>query len=323
MANSGPPFTRRELGKKAALAGAALAAASSGARAAGQVPRRALGNTGIEVGILGIGTSPLGKPEVSQQEVDRVIAAAIDEGVNYLDTAPIYEMAERRLGRALQGKRDRFVLVSKVEATSKQDATWQLEESLLKLKTDYLDVVHLHNVGRTDRFPSLEVLTGENGALEALRIAKKKGLVRHIGLTCHLRPKRALPVIETGEIELVMCAANFVDRHTYNFEGTVFAAAARRGMGVVAMKILGGVQGDGSPLSAPQYYDQAVRYALGIPGLSVAIMGVKNVAELRQAAAAFRAYQPLTQPEISQLDATGKQLASEWGELRGPVAWEA
>ena len=323
MANPGPPFTRRELGKKAALAGAALAAASSGARAAGQVPRRALGNTGIEVGILGIGTSPLGKPEVSQQEVDRVIAAAIDEGVNYLDTAPIYEMAERRLGRALKGRRGHFVLVSKVEATSKQDATWQLEESLLKLKTDYLDVVHLHNVGRTDRFPSLEVLTGENGALEALRIAKKKGLIRHIGLTCHLRPKRALPVIETGEIELVMCAANFVDRHTYNFEGTVFAAAAKRGMGVVAMKILGGVQGDGSPLSAPEYYDQAVRYALGIPGLSVAIMGVKNVAELRQAAAAFRAYKPLTQDEISQLDETGKQLANKWGELRGPVAWEA
>ena len=323
MANPGPPFTRRELGKKAALAGAALAAASSRARAAGQVPRRALGNTGIEVGILGIGTSPLGKPEVSQQEVDRVIAAAIDEGVNYLDTAPIYEMAERRLGRALKGRRGHFVLVSKVEATSKQDATWQLEESLLKLKTDYLDVVHLHNVGRTDRFPSLDVLTGENGALEALRIAKKKGLIRHIGLTCHLRPKRALPVIETGEIELVMCAANFVDRHTYNFEGTVFAAAAKRGMGVVAMKILGGVQGDGSPLSAPEYYDQAVRYALGIPGLSVAIMGVKNVAELRQAAAAFRAYKPLTQDEISQLDETGKQLANKWGELRGPVAWEA
>lgn len=323
MTKPGQLFTRRELGKKAALAGAAVAAASSGARAAGQVPRRALGKTGIEVGMLGIGSSPLGKPEVSQQEVDRVIAAAIDEGVNYLDTAPIYEMAERRLGRALQGKRDRFVLVSKVEATSKQDATWQLEESLLKLKTDYLDVVHLHNVGRTDRFPSLEVLTGENGALEALREAKQKGLVRHIGLTCHLRPKRALPVIETGEIELVMCAANFVDRHTYNFEGTVFAAAAKRGMGVVAMKILGGVQGDGSPLSAPEYYDQAVRYALGIPGLSVAIMGVKNVAELRQAAAAFRAYKPLTQDEISQLDETGKQLANKWGELRGPVAWEA
>ena len=323
MAKPGQPFTRRELGKKAALAGAAVAAASGSARAAGQVPRHALGKTGIEVGMLGIGSSPLGKPEVSQQEVDRVIAAAIDEGVNYLDTAPIYEMAERRLGRALKGRRGHFVLVGKVEATSKQDATWQLEESLLKLKTDYLDVVHLHNVGRTDRFPSLDVLTGDSGALEALRVAKQKGLIRHIGLTCHLRPKRALPLIETGEIELVMCAANFVDRHTYNFEGTVFAAAAKRGMGVVAMKILGGVQGDGSPLSAPEYYDQAVRYALGIPGLSVAIMGVKSVAELSQAAAAFRAYKPLTGPEITQLDATGKQLASEWGELRGPVAWEA
>ena len=86
-------------------------------------------------------------------------------------------MAERRLGPALKGRRDKFILVSKVEATSKQDATWQLKESLLKMKTDYLDIAHLHNVGRTDRFPDLDVLTGEDGALQALRDAKKEGLI--------------------------------------------------------------------------------------------------------------------------------------------------
>ena len=216
MANGSEKYTRRELGRKAAVAGGALAAVSSAssaaagsAAAAGELPRRPLGKTGLTVGVLGIGTSPLGAPGITQQQVDRVIAMAADEGVNYLDAAPIYRMAERRLGPALKGRRDKFILVSKVEATSKQDATWQLKESLLKMKTDYLDIAHLHNVGRTDRFPDLDVLTGEDGALQALRDAKKEGLIRHIGLTCHLRPKRALPIIETGDIELVMCAANF------------------------------------------------------------------------------------------------------------------
>ena len=236
MTNGSVKYTRRELGRKAAVAGGALAAVSSAgsavagsAAAAGELPQRPLGKTGLTVGVLGIGTSPLGAPGITQQQVDRVIAMAADEGVNYLDAAPIYRMAERRLGPALKGRRDKFILVSKVEATSKQDATWQLKESLLKMKTDrfpdldvtdYLDVAHLHNVGRTDRFPDLDVLTGEDGALQALRDAKKEGLIRHIGLTCHLRPKRALPIIETGDIELVMCAANFVDVHTYDFEGT-------------------------------------------------------------------------------------------------------
>ena len=327
MANAPGKFTRRELGRKAAVAGGALAAVSSAGAAAGAIglDQRPLGKTGLTVGILGIGASPLGAPDTTQQEVDRIIAMAADEGINYLDAAPIYRMAERRLGPALKGQRGKFILVSKVEATSKQDATWQLEESLLKMKTDYLDVAHLHNVGRTDRFPDLDVLTGEDGALQTLRDAKKKGLIRHIGLTCHLRPKRALPIIETGDIELVMCAANFVDVHTYNFEGTVFAEAAKRGLGVVAMKILGGREGDGAKLSAPEHYENAVRYALGIPGLSVAIMGVKNTAELHKALAAVRAYRPFNERELSEISTTGKQMAKskDWGELRGPVAWQA
>ncbi len=325
MPENSNEMTRRELARKAALAGGAMAASTFAASGAPPpLERRPLGKTGIEVGLLGIGTSPLGQPGVTQQEVNRVIAMAADEGVNYLDAAPIYGMAERRLGPALKGKRDKFVLISKVEATSKQDATWQMKESLHKMQTDYLDVVHLHNVGRTDRFPDLDVLTGEDGALQALRDAKKEGLIRHIGLTCHLRPTRALPIIETGEIELVMCAANFVDVHTYNFEGTVFAAAAKRGMGVVAMKILGGTDGDHAKLSADEHYTTAVRYALGIPGLSVAIMGVKSTTELRKALATVRDYSPFTRDELTQLEQKGKTLAqsSDWGELRGPVAWD-
>jgi predicted aldo/keto reductase-like oxidoreductase len=175
-------------------------------------------------------------------------------------------------------------------------------------------------VGRTDRFPDLDLLMGPDGALEALRTAKKKGQIRHIGMTCHLRPKRALPVIQSGDIEVVMCAANFVDVHTYNFEGTVFAEAHKRGVGIVAMKILGGAEGDGAKLSAPEHYQTAVRYALGIPGLSVAIVGMKSVPELKKAVETVRAYKPFSEDEISSLRETGKQMAATWGELRGPVA---
>jgi aryl-alcohol dehydrogenase-like predicted oxidoreductase len=301
----------------AAVAGLAQ---SGLAQSSTTLPRRALGKTGFQTSLLGIGTAQLGAPQVTQAEVDHVIGAVIDEGINYVDTAPIYGLAEERLGRALRGRRHKVFLVSKVEATSNQDATWQLEESLRKLQTDHLDAVHIHNVGRTDRFPSMEILLGPDGALQALRDAKKKGLIRHIGMTCHLRPARALPVIETGHIELVMCAANFVDVHTYNFEGTVFEAARKKGIGIVAMKVLGGQEGEGAKLSAREHYGVAVRYALGIPGLSVAILGMKNVAEVKTAVAAVRNYSPLTPHELTQLRALGQAMARAWGPLRGPVA---
>ncbi len=314
-------ITRRDLGRTAMLAGGTIAAAGA-ARAAGDLERRPLGKTGLEVGVLGIGMSPLGAPGVTQATVNDVLSAALDNGINYLDTAPIYGQAERRLGPALKGRRDRFVLASKVESTSAQDATWQVRESLQKLQTDYLDVVHLHNVGRTDRFPDLELLLGDDGALGALRKLKEHGVVRHIGLTCHLRPRRALPILATGDIEAVMCAANFVDVHTYDFEGLVFDDARRRGLGIVAMKILGGArpEGGGALLSDAEHYENAVRYALSIPGLSVAIMGMKSVDELEKAVKTVRAYKKFSEPERDRLTKTGVEMAAVWGQHRGPVA---
>ena len=309
-------ITRRDLGKTAAIAG--VLAAGVGAQAA-PVGRRQLGKTGLEVGVLGIGTSPLGAEGVSQNEVNNVIAAAADYGVNYLDTAPIYNQSERRLGPALKGKRDKFVLVTKVEATSKQDATWQVKESLQKTRAEYFDLVHVHNVGRTDRFPSLDILLGDDGALAGLEALKKQGLVKHVGMTCHLRPRRALPILRSGRVEVVMAAVNCIDRHIYDFENTVFSEAAERGVGVVAMKILGGTQGDGAILSDEPHYGRSVRYALGIPGLSVAIMGMKSVAELDKAVATVNAFKPLEGAELSEAMAEGKRRAAELGEHRGPV----
>ena len=310
-------ITRRELGKTTALAG--TIAATSRTLTANQLEIRSLGRTGLQVSLLGVGTAPLGDKKISQKVANNVIAAAADNGINYLDTAPIYGQAERRLGIALKGKRDRFILVDKVEATSKQDAIWQVQDSLQKTQSEYFDLVHLHNVGRTDRFPSLDILLGEDGALAGLEQLRQDGYVRHIGMTCHLRPKRALPILHSGRVEVVMSAVNCIDRHIYNFEGTVFEKAASDGMGVVAMKILGGAKGDGAILSEDKHYGRAVRYALGIPGLSVAIMGMKSVAELQKAVATVKSYTPLEGRELTEELEEGKKLAAELGAHRGPV----
>lgn len=309
-------ITRRDL-MKAATASSLAAPA----RAAGELPLRRLGKINFQASILGLGSQYLGDAGVEQAHVNRFIAEAVDNGLNYIDTAPPYGESEVRLGPALEGRRDKVFLVSKVETNAKGDALYQIQDSLRKLKTDHLDAVLIHNVGREDRFPDIRQVMAANGTLGALVEAKKKGLVRHIGLTAHLRPARALPLIETGEIELAMFSMNFVERHIYGFEEKVVPECRKRNVGVIAMKVLGGpVANRGARLTSPSDYSDALRYAWGIHGLSVALVGMRRMEELRQALAAARGYKALDGAEMSALTARGQEMAAQWGPLRGPVA---
>lgn len=310
-------FTRRNFTK----AVAASAWAAPALAASGTLSKRRLGKINFQASILGIGAQHLGDYNVAQSVVDRVIGEAIDNGLNYVDTAPPYNLSEERVGRALKGKRDRVFLVSKVETNAKGDVIYQIRDSLRKLQTDYLDCVHMHNISRDDRYPSLDQALSKNGTLGALLDARKQGMIRHIGCTSHLRPARVLPVFATGEIELFMCSLNFVERHIYGYEEKVLPEARRRNIGVIAMKVLGGpVKGAGARLISPEDYRATLRYVWGVPGVSVAIIGIRTPEELRQALDAARSYRPLDRTEISAITDRGKRLASEWGPLRGPVA---
>ncbi len=282
---------------------------------------RQLGNTGFQAGILGLGAQHLGDFNVEQSVADRVIGEGLERGLNYIDTAPPYNLSEERVGRALEGKRDKVFLVSKVQTSARGDALYQIRDSLRKLRTDYLDCVHIHNISRDDRFPSLDQVLANNGTLGALREAKKQGMIRHIGCTSHLRPARVLPAFATGEIELFMCTLNFVERHIYAFEEKVLPEARRRNIGVIGMKVLGGpVNGPGARLAGPEDYEAALRYVWSLPGVAVAIIGLRDPKELRQALDAAQRFQPFSSEQLASLAGRGRRMATDWGPLRGPVA---
>ena len=114
-------------------------------------------------------------------------------------------------------------------------------------------------------------------------------------------------------------------------EEAMLAEITRRGLGLSAPAAGGALAaaskalprrppGQEGRLSAPEHYEDAVRYALGIPGLSGAIMGVKSAAELQKAVDTVKRYRPFTPEELTRLEETGKRIAAQWGELRGPVA---
>ena len=294
---------------------------SAATRAGEAIPSRRLGKINFQAGILGLGAQRIGEASATQAIADRVVAEALEGGVNYIDTAPTYDFSEERLGKALRGKRDRVFLVTKVSSLARSDTLSQIRHSLRRLGTDYVDAVLIHNVGRDDRYPELRYALRDEGTLGGLREAKKQGMTRYIGCTSHLRPARALTVFETGEIDLFMCTLNFVERHIYNYEEKVLPEARRRNIAIIGMKVLGGpISGPGARLGSAEDRLIVLRYVWSIPGVAVAIVGMRTPEEVRENLAAARAFEPLEGAELTRLLARGKEMAAAWGPLRGPVA---
>ncbi|MGQ9607942.1 MAG: aldo/keto reductase [bacterium] len=287
----------------------------------GDIPKRVLGRTGVEVSILALGMGPLGiNREIAQKEVDELVNLCIDLGINYIDVAPNYGNGEEKLSNIMKSRRSEVFLVTKVEEQDKEGALKQIHESLKKMQTDHLDAVHLHNFGGFDT----DFVLGSNGAFAGLLEAKKSGLIRFIGISGHEKPMTFIKAIETDEIDIVMPVINFVDKHTYNFESVVLPEAAKHKAGVAAMKILGGAVGmqydKPMPALLPEkYHFDSIRYALGFKEVATIVIGMKNQEEILKAVKAVKNYKPLSEEERQVLDRVGKELAQNWGAHFGPV----
>jgi L-galactose dehydrogenase len=147
---------------------------------------RKLGKTGMKVSVLGFGASPLGNvfEEADEKEGTRAVHHAIDQGINFFDVAPFYgfNLAEERLGKALEGKRQEVVLATKCGRYRDFDFSYQrvlesIDESLRRLKTDYVDLYQLHDIEFVDREQIL------NEAIPAALKVKESGKARYIGIT--------------------------------------------------------------------------------------------------------------------------------------------
>lgn len=289
--------------------------------AEGALPMRVLGRTKERVTLLGIGLAPLGSDKTSFQEAESVVQSAIDQGIRYVDVSPDYGNAEAKLKGVLKTQRNRVFLVTKVNP-DRQDRLGvqkQLEESLARMGVDSVDAVHIHNLGDFD----MAKLFTADGAIAGLKEARKRGLLRFIGTSGHMRPPRFVTAIEAGDIDLTMNALNFADRNNYAFEDLVLPAARKHGTGIVAMKVLGGAKDwkyDGqTKATLAEHHEHAIRYSLGLPGVACAVIGFNNAEEIRQAIVVARRFKPLSAAERAALLQTGKQLATARGLYYGPV----
>ncbi|UCD48642.1 MAG: aldo/keto reductase [Phycisphaerales bacterium] len=320
-------YSRRAFLQKTALTGAGLAmgvAGSHAASAGSDLPRRVLGRTGARVTILGLGTAPIGEARGDIDEAAKIFAEVIDRGVNYVDTARIYGIAEEALGQILPTRRDRVFLVTKCWTDSGARAQESFETSLRTLKTDHVDLVHIHHVGGKD----IEKVLAKDGILEYLLKQKEAGKTRFIGISGHARPPRFVQMLETDQIDVVMPVMNYADRNIYDFESKVLPECRKRNVGVVAMKVYAGIKG-GFPnhrrgwvgCSTPAaMLSQALAYALDLDGVSVANVGPFTMEQAIQNVELARQYKPLTDSQREELLAFGEELAPTLGPRYGPVA---
>lgn len=169
----------------------------------------------------------------------RLIRRAMELGVNFFDSAAKYHGGESDItyGKFFgesSSLRQRVILMSKAENRTRDGAMAQLENTLRRMKTDYLDLWQCHEVSRLDE---VDQIFGPRGSLEAFVKAKEQGKVKHIGFTGHADPEVHLRLLSGySGWETVQCPVNLVDPHYLSFIDKVHPKVRERGLGLIGMK---------------------------------------------------------------------------------------
>ena len=259
-----------------------------------EIPKRSLGNTGIDVTILGLGGEGVLRTFGHDKEAYQLINRAVDLGITYCESARAYSGSESYYGLALKERRKEIFLTSKSHARDRDGALEHLHETLRNMKTDHLDLWQVHDV-RTDE--EIEEIFGKGGAIEAFMEAKEQGLVRFVGLTGHHDPQILRKCIGRFDFDTVLMPVNPAEPHHNSFIAQVMPLAVERGMGIVAMKVF--FRGAAAQI-APGNLDLFYRYALSHP-VSTAVIGCDTIAQLEENVRFASAFSPLTKDEQEML----------------------
>ena len=239
----------------------------------------ALGNTGLQIGNIALGTVKLGRntdvkyPKAfslpDDAQVIALLETASEIGVNLLDTAPAYGDSERRLGQLMPGKREQWVISTKCGESYHANGSHydfsasaigaSVEQSLKHLNTDYLDIVLIHSNGNDSH------IIEHTDAVETLLQLKQKGLIRAIGMSTKTV---AGGLLALAFADVLMVTLNLDD----DSQMPVIDAANNAGTGILLKKVF--ASGHRAP-------EDSLRYALGTQGVHAAVVGTLNPEHLR------------------------------------------
>jgi aryl-alcohol dehydrogenase-like predicted oxidoreductase len=275
------------------------------------MPLRTLGRTGEKVSAIGLGGYHTGI-QGEEAESIRIIRAAMDRGINFLDNCWDYNggTSEIRMGKALQdGYRAKAFLMSKIDGRTKEAAAKQIDESLRRLQTDHVDLMQFHEIVRME---DPDRIFAPDGAMEAMQEAKKAGKVRFIGFTGHKDPAIHLKMLSVAadhkfRFDAVQMPLNVMDAHFRSFEHQVVPVLVKDGVGVLGMKSLGfGAILQSKTVTAIE----CLQYALNLP-TSAVITGMESMERLDQACEAARTFKSMTTEQVAALLAKTAEAAAD------------
>jgi predicted aldo/keto reductase-like oxidoreductase len=270
------------------------------------LPQRPLGRTGYSATILGLGGEGVLRTFDREREAQAVIEAALDEGINYFETARAYSGSEAYLGPNLKGRRDKIFLTSKSHGRSFKEAMAHLTITLKNLDTDYLDLWQVHDIRTMDE---MEALGAPGGALEAFHHARDRGWVRFIGITGHHDPDVLRKALEMYEFDTILLPVNPAEPHHASFL-PLAQEAMDKGLGVIAMKTLCRGQLPQLAEEPDAIVGELLAYAWSHP-VSLAVVGADSDTQVRQLAAAARNFIPMIPEEQQALEEAVDPIARQ------------
>jgi len=222
--------------RDAALGSAAVALGAGSLVSAKSVlkrtmPVRPFGKDGVKLSIIGFPGLVLRR--IDQDQSNRLVAEAVQRGVNYFDVAPAYGDAEIKLGPALEPYRKKVFLACKTKMRDAKGAKEEFERSLERLKTDRFDLYQLHVLA--DVAKDVDAAFAKGGAMEYLRAQQKAGRIRYLGFSAHTE-EAAVAALERFAFDSVMLPVNFGSWLKAGFGPKTVAAARKRGATVLAIK---------------------------------------------------------------------------------------
>jgi predicted aldo/keto reductase-like oxidoreductase len=274
------------------------------------IPRRPLGRTGHEVTVFGLGGEGVLRTHGRTAAAVQVIHRALDQGVNYCDTAPAYASSMDYYGAALGERRQEVFLASKTHDRTRDGSLRLLDDSLRRLRTDHLDLWQLHDLRTSE---DLKRIFAKDGALAALLESRAEQRVRFLGITGHHEPDILLEAIRRFDFDTVLVALNAADIHRKPFITTVLAEAGRRSMGVIGMKCC--AQG---ALLRRLTMAEAMGYVLSLPAVSTVIVGCATPAEVDENARIAREFRPLDEAHRRELEERTRAEAGTFTYYKAP-----
>lgn len=281
------------------------------------MPERVLGRTGVKVPILGLGgagtNTPLDKAG-KEREAVAIIEKALELGIRYFDTARSYGTSEIHLGKVLPTHRTKIFLASKTAIRDRDGAWRELESSLKRLNTDYLDLWQLHHVSFLEE---IDTIFSASGAIKALEEAMQQKIVRYVGITGHHDTKVIAEGIRRFPFHTTLIPINAVENHhSDSFIPAILPLAKQQNLGVIAMKVP--AYGKLFQAGSLANIQQALGYTLSQSGVHCCVIAADSVQQLEENVQAAVSYQPLTNEQLAAIE---QRTASIWQESTFYRAW--